>query len=64
LVAGYKGDLFYIASEEAGIREICEDPERVWQPRGGEPVVARLETPEKVPGVEEAVAAKVEGEKS
>jgi len=42
LVAARSGEEFYIASEEAAIREICEEPESVWSPRGGEPVMARL----------------------
>ncbi len=43
LVAATKGDLLYVASEESAIREICPKPERVWSPRGGEPVIGMLE---------------------
>ena len=43
LVAATKGDYVYVASEESAIREICPDPELVWAPRGGEPVIAMLE---------------------
>lgn len=43
LVAARRGDDFYIASEEAAIREVCDEPQAVWSPRGGEPVIARLE---------------------
>ncbi|GAF27072.1 class II glutamine amidotransferase [Neomoorella thermoacetica] len=43
LVAGSKGNTLYVASEEAAIREICPDVEEVWYPRGGEPVIGRLE---------------------
>lgn len=43
LVAGAKDYTLYVASEEAAIREICPDVEQVWYPRGGEPVVGRLE---------------------
>ncbi len=43
LVAGEKGATLYVASEEAAIREICPDLERVWYPEGGEPVVGELE---------------------
>lgn len=43
LVAGSKGNTLYVASEEAAIREICPDVENVWYPRGGEPVIGRLE---------------------
>jgi glutamate synthase domain-containing protein 1 len=43
LVAGEKGATLYVASEEAAIRAICPDPEKIWYPRGGEPVIGRLE---------------------
>lgn len=46
-VAATKGDFLYVASEEAAIREVCENPDYVWSPRGGEPVIGLLE------GVEE-----------
>ncbi|WP_243688738.1 hypothetical protein [Geotalea toluenoxydans] len=42
LVCATKGDFVYMASEEAAIREICPAPDYVWSPRGGEPVVAKL----------------------
>ncbi len=42
LVAATKGDLLYIASEEAAIREICKKPDRIWMPRAGEPTIGRL----------------------
>ena len=42
LVAGVKGDMVYMASEESAIRTICPDPERVWAPRAGEPLIAEL----------------------
>ena len=42
LVCAEKDDFVYMASEEAAIREICPAPTRVWSPRGGEPVIARL----------------------
>ncbi len=41
LVAAEDGDRVYVASEEAAIRTICPDPERVWRPEAGEPVIAR-----------------------
>lgn len=37
------GDRLYIASEEAAIRTICPDPDVVWHPDGGEPVVGELQ---------------------
>ncbi len=43
MVAATKGDFLYVASEESGIREICPDPEKVWVPKGGEPVIGLLE---------------------
>lgn len=43
LVAAEKGETLYVASEEAAIREICKDPDRVWMPKGGEPVIGLLE---------------------
>lgn len=43
MVAATKGDFLYIASEESGIREICPNPEKVWVPKGGEPVIGLLE---------------------
>ncbi|MHC1567013.1 MAG: class II glutamine amidotransferase [Candidatus Syntropharchaeia archaeon] len=41
LVAARKGDMLYIASEEAAIREIT-NPAEVWAPKAGEPVIGRL----------------------
>lgn len=43
LVAGEHGATLYVASEEAAIREICPELERVWYPSGGEPVLGKLE---------------------
>lgn len=43
LVAASKGDVLFVASEESAIREICPEPETVWTPRGGEPVIGVLE---------------------
>jgi glutamate synthase domain-containing protein 1 len=42
LVAGRKGDMLYLSSEECGIREVCPDPDRIWSPKAGEPVVGHL----------------------
>jgi glutamate synthase domain-containing protein 1 len=42
MIAAEKGDMIYIASEESAIRTICAQPDRVWNPRGGEPVIAEL----------------------
>lgn len=43
LVVAEDGDRTYIASEESAIREICPEPEKIWAPRGGEPVIGLLE---------------------
>jgi len=43
LVAAVKGDKTYMASEESAIREICPNPDKVWSPRAGDPVIVELE---------------------
>lgn len=43
LTAAEHGDFLYVASEESAIREICPQPDRVWSPRGGEPVIGMLD---------------------
>lgn len=43
LVAAENGDFLYVASEESAIREVCPNPQKVWSPRGGEPVMGLLE---------------------
>ena len=48
LVAATKGDFLYVASEESAIREVCQDPDRIWAPKGGEPVVGMLEGVSKI----------------
>jgi glutamate synthase domain-containing protein 1 len=42
LVAATYKDKIFISSEESAIREICKDPDKVWMPKAGEPVVGRL----------------------
>ncbi|MFP4176311.1 MAG: class II glutamine amidotransferase [Candidatus Brocadiia bacterium] len=42
MVAARDEDRLYVASEEAAIREICPEPETLWRPEGGEPVVGSL----------------------
>lgn len=42
LVAGIRGDFFYISSEEAAIRLVQPTLDRCWSPLGGEPALARL----------------------
>jgi glutamate synthase domain-containing protein 1 len=48
LVAATKDDFVYVASEESAIRVICENPDRLWALRGGEPVIALLEEEDSV----------------
>lgn len=48
LVAATKGDFLYVASEESAIREICPQPDKVWAPKGGEPVIGMLEGVDKI----------------
>lgn len=43
MVVGEKDDRVYIASEECAIREIEPALDKLWSPRGGEPVIVRLE---------------------
>ena len=42
MVIAEQGDLFFAASEECAIRAICPNPEKIYAPKGGEPVVVRL----------------------
>lgn len=43
LVAAEWGDFTYMASEESAIREICPEPDNVWAPIAGEPVIALMD---------------------
>jgi glutamate synthase domain-containing protein 1 len=40
MIAARKDDRLYIASEECAIRSVCENPDLIWAPKGGEPVIA------------------------
>ena len=42
MVVGEKDDKVYIASEEAAIRTMEPEAERIWAPAGGEPVIVRV----------------------
>jgi glutamate synthase domain-containing protein 1 len=44
MVVGEKDDMVYISSEEAAIRIIQPDLDKVWSPTGGQPVIVRLES--------------------
>jgi glutamate synthase domain-containing protein 1 len=43
MVAAENGDDLYISSEEAAIHVLCPEPERVWMPKAGQPVIGYLE---------------------
>lgn len=43
MVVGEKGKRVYVASEECAIRAIEPQLDNIWSPRGGEPVIVRLE---------------------
>jgi glutamate synthase domain-containing protein 1 len=45
LTAAEKSDFLFLSSEEAAIRLVSPVLDRVWSPRGGEPVVGRLAAP-------------------
>ncbi|WP_082020746.1 class II glutamine amidotransferase [Candidatus Soleaferrea massiliensis] len=47
MVAAEKGDMLYAASEECAIRVIEPNPDRIWTPKGGEPVIVTLDGGEK-----------------
>ena len=42
MVVGEKGNLVYMASEESAIRVIEPNLDKVWFPKGGQPVIVRL----------------------
>lgn len=43
LVAATEGTITMVASEESSIREVLLNPDRVWAPRAGEAVIAKVE---------------------
>jgi glutamate synthase domain-containing protein 1 len=43
LVAATHGDRVFISSEEASIRTVCPEPDEIWAPTAGEPVIVELE---------------------
>ncbi len=43
LIVGEKDDLLFVSSEEAAIRKICPELDKVWTPNAGEPVIAKIE---------------------
>ena len=59
LTAAVGDDRLYLSSEEAPIRLVCPQPQRVWTPVGGEPIVGRLGVPlqmERAPVLEAAAS--------
>jgi len=44
LTAGVKDHTLYLSSEESAIQLVASNLDRVWSPRGGEPVIGRLKT--------------------
>jgi len=45
IVAATRGSRLYISSEEAPIRLVSPELDRLWSPVGGEPIIGRLEGP-------------------
>jgi glutamate synthase domain-containing protein 1 len=43
MVVGEKDDMTYVASEECAIRAIEPNLDKIWAPKGGEPVIVTLE---------------------
>lgn len=48
ITAATRGEMFYLSSEEASIRLISPELDRVWTPNGGEPVIGELNSMRKV----------------
>lgn len=44
MVVGEKDDMVYIASEESAIRVVEPELDKIWSPRGGEPVIVTLDS--------------------
>jgi glutamate synthase domain-containing protein 1 len=43
LIAAQSENSTFIASEESAIRTICNNPEEIWAPKAGTPVIAKVE---------------------
>ncbi|HDN01370.1 MAG TPA: hypothetical protein ENF42_00170 [Candidatus Bathyarchaeota archaeon] len=43
LIAAQKDNVYYISSEECAIKTVCQNPDRVWAPRAGEPVIIYMQ---------------------
>ena len=58
LTAAIRGNRLYLSSEEAPIRLVSPELDRVWTPVGGEPIVGRLNVPlhaEESPALDHAI---------
>ena len=42
LIAAKKGLFTFVSSEESAIRKVCRDPDTLWNPKGGEPVIVYM----------------------
>jgi glutamate synthase domain-containing protein 1 len=42
LIAAKKGKFTFVSSEESAIRKVCHDPDTIWNPKGGEPVIVYI----------------------
>jgi glutamate synthase domain-containing protein 1 len=47
MIAARKDDMLYVASEEAAVREVSPQLDKVWNPKAGEPVIGQLKNPVK-----------------
>jgi glutamate synthase domain-containing protein 1 len=54
MVAAEKDDMVYLASEECAIRVLEKNPDSLWSPAGGEPVIITLDKSEARGGGQEA----------
>ncbi|MHB1346875.1 MAG: class II glutamine amidotransferase [Candidatus Humimicrobiaceae bacterium] len=58
LIAAKKGVFTFVSSEEAAIRKVCPEPDTIWNPRGGEPVIVYVKGKE--PGLLSSVKINTE----
>lgn len=56
IVAAVKDDFLFIASEEAAIKVVCKDPQKIWSPKAGEPVTGFLHSENREEKITETVA--------
>ena len=57
LVVAKKGDLTFVSSEESAIRKVCQDPDTIWNPKGGEPVIVYIKGKEPKPQLPVKISA-------